>query len=63
MGSKKTPNFFAIIIVIIIGSALFKQFDFENLEFEKPVLALVYIVTLAFSIYFIIRDYKSKPEE
>jgi hypothetical protein len=28
---------------IIIGIALYEQFDFENLKFEKPVL-VVYIV-------------------
>ncbi len=63
MGNKKTPNFFLVIIAIILGSALFKQFDFENLKFEKPALAIIYIVTFVLSIYFLIRDYKNRPEK
>lgn len=51
------------IIVIIIGSALFKQFDFENLTFEKPALAVVYIATLVIAIYLIIKDYKKQAEK
>ena len=41
MGNKKSLNFFFVIIAIILGRALFKQFDFENLKFEKPALAIV----------------------
>jgi len=63
MERKKTPNFFLVIIVIIIGSALYKQVDFENLTIEKPLLALVYIATLVFSIYLIIKDYRKPPKE
>jgi len=63
MENKKTPNFFLLIVVIILGSALFKQFDFENLKFENPALATVYIVVFVFSVYFIIRDYKNKHKK
>jgi hypothetical protein len=31
-----------MIPAIIIGIALYEQFDFENLKFEKPVLAICY---------------------
>lgn len=61
--NKKTPNFFLIIIALILGHVLFKQFDFENLKFEKPALAILYIVVFVFSIYFLIRDYKNRPEK
>lgn len=63
MENKKTPNIFLIIIAIIIGSALFKQFNFENLKFEKPALAIVYIITFVLLIYFLIRDYKNRSEK
>ena len=43
MSQKIKPNFFSIVIVIILGGALYKQFDFENFTFEKPALAAVYI--------------------
>jgi len=58
MENKKSPNFFLIIIAIILGQALFKQFDFENLEFEKPYLAVVYIIVFGFSIYLLLKKTK-----
>jgi type IV secretory pathway TrbL component len=60
MEKKKTLNIFSIILIIIIGRALFRQFDFENLEFEKPALAIVYIFAMALSIFFLIKGYKKK---
>jgi Ca2+/Na+ antiporter len=63
MKKKKTPIFFLVIIALILGQALFKQFDFENLKFENPALAILYIVVFVFSIYFLIRDYKNRLEE
>jgi Ca2+/Na+ antiporter len=61
--NKKTPNFFLVIIVLILGQVLFEKFDFENLKFEKPALAILYIVVFVFSIYFLIRDYKNRPKK
>jgi len=61
--NKKTPNFFLVIIVLILGQVLFEKFDFENLKFEKPALAILYIVVFVFSIYLLIRDYKNRPEK
>ena len=59
MKNKKMPNLYLVIISIIVGSALFKQFDFETLKFEKPALTILYIIVFVFSIYFLIRDYKN----
>jgi hypothetical protein len=28
---------------MVLGWTIFKQFDFENLKFEKPALAIIYI--------------------
>lgn len=63
MQNKKLPNFFFVIIAIILGWTLFKQFDFENLKFEHTGLAIVYIIIFVLSIYFLIRDYKRRPEK
>ena len=63
MKNKKTPNFFFVFTAIILGSALYKQFDFENLKFEKPAIAIIYIVIFVVSIYLLIRDYLKKTEE
>jgi len=61
--NKKTPNFFLVIIVLILGQVLFEKFDFENLKFEKPALAILYIIVFVSSIYLLIRDYKNRPEK
>jgi di/tricarboxylate transporter len=60
MENKKGINFIFAIIAIILGSAIYKQFDFVNLKFAKPALAIVYIVTFVFCIYFLIKDYKKR---
>lgn len=59
MKLKIAPNFYLVIISIIIGAALFKQFDFQNFKFEKPALAIVYIITLIICIGFTIKKSKN----
>jgi hypothetical protein len=58
MKYKITPNFFSAIVILIVGSALYKQFDYENYSFEKPALAAVYGVALILSIAFMIKKSK-----
>ena len=60
---KKGLNFFFVIIAAILGSALWKQFDFEAFSFDKPALAALYAIVFVASIYFLIRDYRSRPEQ
>jgi hypothetical protein len=61
MENRKGINFFFAIIAIIVGSALYKQFDFEKMRFEKPALAVIYMVVFIASIFFIIKDYRKRP--
>ena len=63
MNKKIKPNFFSIVIVIILGGALYKQFDFQNFTFEKPALAIVYIFAFIISIVMMIKKSKSKENE
>ncbi|TAH06131.1 MAG: hypothetical protein EAZ13_10485 [Sphingobacteriia bacterium] len=63
MKNKGASNFFFGIIAIILGTALFKKFDFHTLKFEKPALAIVYIVVLVFSIYSLFKNYKNRPNK
>lgn len=58
MNYKVKSNFFSIIILLVVGGALFKQFDFETYTFEKPALAAVYGITLILSIAFMIKKSK-----
>lgn len=60
MSNKKGQPFPLIIIAIILGWSIFKQFDFESLKFEKPALAVVYIVTFLIAVYLITKNVKEK---
>jgi len=46
------------IIAIIVGVALWKLIDFQQLRVEKPALAVVYFITFIFSIYVIVKNGK-----
>jgi hypothetical protein len=60
MSNKKGLTFLFLIIAIILGWTIFKQFDFENLKFEKPALAVVYILTFIMSVYFLVKNAKEE---
>jgi hypothetical protein len=51
-------KFALAIIAIIIGMALFRQFDFETLRFEKPGLGILYLLVFVASIFLLIRGRK-----
>lgn len=51
MENKKPLSFVFIIIAIILGVTLFKQFDFKNLKFENTGLAIVYMIGFAIAMY------------
>jgi len=55
MEKKKTLSLSLSIIAIILGVTIFKQFDFQNLKFEKIGLAIVYLIGFIISIYFLIK--------
>lgn len=59
MNKKKELSFPLIIIAIVIGSGIYKEFDFNNLEFKNPALAAIYILGFSMSLFFIFR----KPKE
>lgn len=63
MKNIKAPHFFFTIIAIIIGAALYQQFDFETFKFDKPALVIVYLIVFIFSIYGIVKNYRKRPEK
>ena len=63
MENKKLVNFFFVMIALILGWTLYKQFDFENLRFENTGLAIIYMVVFVMSIYFLIKDFSKRPEK
>lgn len=56
-------NFFFLVIAIILGFAIYKQFNFKNLKFEKPALAILYIIVFVSSIFLLIRGNKSQAKK
>ena len=55
-------NFPFTIIAIILGVSLYRQFDIDTLTFEKPALAIVYLIAFALSVFFLIKGRKNTGE-
>lgn len=60
---NNAPVFTLSIVAIILGVVLYKQFNFETLTFEKPALAIVYIIVFVFSIFVLIKNFKKRSEK
>jgi len=58
MENKKSLLFPLMVVVIILGVTLYKQFDFESLKFEKPALAVLYIIVFLAALYFLVKKPK-----
>jgi hypothetical protein len=58
MEHKRSFPFLSYVMAIIIGAALIKEFDFETLRFENFWLALVYMITVGFLAYFIVKAHR-----
>lgn len=56
MTQTRGYSFPMIIIAFIIGSAIYRQFDFEKMQFEKPVLVAVYFFSFILTLYFIFKQ-------
>ncbi len=54
-------KFALVIIAIILGMAVFRQFDFETLQFEKPSLGILYLIVFIVSIFLLIKG-RNKTE-
>ncbi|MFG4002788.1 hypothetical protein ACHRV1_11975 [Flavobacterium aquidurense] len=63
MENQKVPVFTFSIVAIILGVALYKQFDFKNLTFEKPALAVVYIIVFLFSVFVLVKNVRKRSEK
>ena len=63
MENKKAPIFTVLVVVLIVGSALYKQIDFKTMRVEKPALAILYTVTLLFATFVLVKNYRKKVEK
>ncbi|MFA6277633.1 MAG: hypothetical protein WC622_12830 [Pedobacter sp.] len=62
MSTKKGLSFPLIIIAIVLGVTIFKQFDFKSFKFESPAMAVIYILTFVMTVYFIFKNTKEEQE-
>ncbi|WP_293915758.1 MULTISPECIES: hypothetical protein [unclassified Sphingobacterium] len=60
MEKNKASSFIFGIIAIIVGSALYKQIDFENFKVLHKGLAVVYGLTFAFSAFILIKNFRNR---
>lgn len=63
MNNKKGINIIFVIIALITGGALWKQFDFETLKFEKPAIAAIYFIAFAVAAYSLVKGVIAKNNE
>lgn len=63
MSNKKGLPFPFIIVAIIVGCAIYKQFDFKTLKFENTALAIIYILTFLLSVFVLVRSIVRNREE
>jgi predicted ferric reductase len=63
MKNKKGIQFPLVIIAIVLGWTIVKQFDFENLKFEKPAMAVIYILTFVMTVYIIFKNNNQEVEK
>lgn len=48
------------LIAVILGVAVFKQFDFEAFKFKKTGLGILYLLTFLGVVTFLVRSRKGK---
>lgn len=60
MERQKALSFLFTVIAIILGMALYKQFDFQQFKFQKPALAIVYSIVFVASVVFVLRGLKKR---
>ena len=61
MEKKNTMSFTLLIVAVILGVTLYKQFDFQTLRFEKTGLAIVYLIVFIASVTILIRNLRKTP--
>ena len=63
MQTKKGLSFFGIVVALIVGSALYKEFDAAAGKFKNTALAIFYFITLAFAIFLLIKGFMNRAEK
>lgn len=53
----KGLSFTMIVVALILGPILYKQFNFETYRFEKPALAALYLIVFIAAVMILIKDF------
>lgn len=63
MQTKKGASMIWLIIGMLVGTALFKQFDASLGTFKNKALAAVYFVTFAAAVFLLIKGMMNRSEK
>lgn len=50
------------MIAVVLGVAVFKQLNFEDLSFKKPALGTVYLLSFILSVVLMLKGKKSNNQ-
>jgi hypothetical protein len=56
MQKKSSLNIIFLIIALIVGGGLWREFDTEAMKFKNTGLAIVYAATFLFSVFILLKD-------
>ena len=56
MQKKTSLNIIFLIIALIVGGGLWREFDTAAMKFKNTGLAIVYVLTFLFAIYMLLKD-------
>lgn len=63
MKAKRPLPIIFFLFFAIAARGLYKSFDFDAKHFTKPLLAIIYAVTVILSGVFIVKNFTDKPKE
>ncbi|MBS4063718.1 MAG: hypothetical protein KGZ74_04120 [Chitinophagaceae bacterium] len=63
MQTKKGLSFFGIIVALIVGAALYREYDPAAGAFKNTGLAIIYFITFVFAVFLLIRGYSKRTEK
>lgn len=63
MKNKIGFNLVFAVLAFPIGLALFREFDFETFTFKKTALGILYLITIIFCIFFMLKKKQQQPEK
>jgi hypothetical protein len=61
MQKKASLNIIFLIIAIIVGAGLWREFDTATMKFKNTGLAIVYGLTFLVAVYILLKDLIKRP--